>query len=196
EIHAGGRAHEQPAHVWREDTAQHRSDRDGHKDEHDQRIRRKDGYPPVLVVTEAHLLIGEELMMVQRVALVDRAQPLDVDRTMHDEFVDRPFKDVREQECEGNSEPFPCGHAMDVLDIDVERRRTHRVDDHDVKIAIIPAQDAGPIFLPKCDLALRYHWRLQSGNCWGSGPPVSVQAPASRLIYHTCITAERSGRDE
>src|SRR5262249_11573300 len=57
-----------------------------------------------------------------------------------------------------------------------------RVDDEDVKVAVIPAHDAGPVFLPECNLPLADHRRLQS---------FLVDALPCRLIYHTCITAGR-----
>ncbi len=46
---------------------------------------------------------------------------------------------------------------MDVLDVDVERRRAHRVDDGDVEIAVVPPDDAGPVLLPELDLPLTDH---------------------------------------
>jgi hypothetical protein len=46
---------------------------------------------------------------------------------------------------------------VDVPDIDVERRRTDRVDDDDVEIAVVPSDDAGAIFVAKVDLPLADH---------------------------------------
>ena len=131
--------------------------RDRHENEDDQRIGRKHGDAPILVVAEAHLVVGEELVVIERVALVDRAQALDVDRPVHDELVHRPFEQVGEQEGERDREPFQPRDVMDVLEVDVERRRAHGVDDHDVEIAVIPSEDAGAVFLPKIDLPLTDH---------------------------------------
>ncbi len=157
EIHAGGHAHEQPAHVGREQEAQHHGGRDRHQDEDDQRIGRKHGDAPVLVVAEAHLVVGEELVVVERVALIDRAQPFDVHRPVHDVSVHGPLEQVGEQEGERDGEPLAPGHVVDVLDVDVEGRRSHRVDQDDVEVAVVPAQDAGAVFLTKIDLPLTDH---------------------------------------
>ena len=45
-------------------------------------------------------------------------------------------------------------HVVDVLDVDVEGRRAHRVDDDDVEIAVVPADDARAVFLAEIDLPL------------------------------------------
>jgi hypothetical protein len=55
---------------------------------------------------------------------------------------------------------------MNVLDIHVERRGAHRIDDGDVEIAIIPPNDAGTVFLPKIDLPLTDHHAL----LWAAWP--------------------------
>ena len=74
-------------------------------------------------------------------ALVDRTQALDVDRPVHDEPVHRPLEQVGKQKGEGDREPFQPGDVMDVLKIDVKRRCTHGVNDHDMDVAVIPAND-------------------------------------------------------
>ena len=51
----------------------------------DQRIGRKEGHAPVVMVGEAHFLFGEELVMHQRVAVIDRAKCRDLRRTVHDD---------------------------------------------------------------------------------------------------------------
>ena len=57
---------------------EHDRDRDRHQDEDDQRIGREEGHAPILVVAEAHLIVGEELMVIEGVAIIDRAEPFDV----------------------------------------------------------------------------------------------------------------------
>ena len=131
--------------------------RQRHQDEHDQRIGREHRHAPILVVAETHLIVGEELVMIERVPLIDRAQALDVDRAMHDEFVRGPFEQVREQEGERNGEPLEPGHVVDVLDVDVERCRAHRIDEDDVEVAVVPPDDSGAVLLAKIDLPLTDH---------------------------------------
>src|SRR5512141_3132916 len=67
---------------------------------------------------------------------------------------------------------------MNVLDVDVERRRAHGVDDHNVNIAVVPPDDARAVFLAKIDLPLTDH----------GGSPRPLWAD---LIYHTSITGRR-----
>ncbi len=157
QIHAGGDAHEQPADIRREHRAENEGGRNRHQREHHQRVRRKHGDAPVLVVAEAHFVVAEELMMIERVPLIDRAQAFDVHRPVHDVFVHRPLEDVGEDEGQRNGEPFQPRHVMDVRDVDVEHRRPHRVDQRDVKVAVVPADDAGAVFVAEVDLALRDH---------------------------------------
>ena len=99
------------------------------------------------MVAKTHLVVGEELVMIERVALVDRAQTLDVDRPVHDVFVHGPLEQVREEEGQRDGKPLEPRHIVDVLDVDVERRRAHRVDDDDVEVAVVPPDNSGPVFL-------------------------------------------------
>src|SRR5215831_10903585 len=84
EIHAGRHAHEQPANIGREQKAENDGKRKRHQNEYDEGIRRKYGHTPILVIAESHLLVGKELMMIERMTLVDGAQAFDVDRPVHD----------------------------------------------------------------------------------------------------------------
>src|SRR5262249_50990441 len=176
EIHAGGYAHEQPADIRRKYEPEDDGHRQRHENEHDQRIRRKHRHAPILVIAETHLLIGEELMMVERVPLIDRAQALDVDWAMHDEFVHSPFEQVSEQESERNGQPLKPGDVVDVLDVDIERCRAHRVDEDDVEIAVVPPDDSGAVLFAKIDLPLTDH----SASPWLSRSPSDISH-----IYHS-----------
>src|SRR5215472_9470165 len=157
EIHAGRHAHEQPADIGRQQRAERGGRGQRHQDEDDQRVRRKHGDAPVLVVAEAHLIVGEELMMIERVTLIDRAQSLDVHRAVHDKSVHCPFEQVGEQEGERHREPLQRRHVVDVRDVDIEHRRAHGVDDGDVEVAVVPSDDAGAVLLAKVDLPLADH---------------------------------------
>ena len=103
EVHAGRHAHEQPADIRREDRTENRRRRQRHENEDDQGIGREYGHPPVLVVAEPHLRVGKELMVVERVPLVDRAQAFDVHRPVHDIFVHGPLEQVGEQKRDRHS---------------------------------------------------------------------------------------------
>src|SRR5215471_20818684 len=115
-------------------------------------------------------------MVVERMALVDRAQTLNVDRPVHDVLVHRPFEHVGEKECKRHGQPFAPGHVVDVLDVYVERRRTHGVDQHDVEIAIVPSDNARAVFLAEIDLPLTDHPRSPRpyfGALTMAAPPAS-----------------------
>ena len=110
------------------------------------------------MVAEAHLLVGEELVMVERVALVDGAQSFDRDRPVHDVLVHGPLEHVGEQERQRDRQPARASvGVLDVLEVDVEGRRAHRVDDGDVQMAVVEAHDARAVFLPECLLAFGDH---------------------------------------
>src|SRR5262249_57526186 len=101
-------------------------------------------------------------MMVERVALIDGAQALDVYRPVHDVLVHCPLEQIGEEESKWDGEPLERRHIVDVLDINVERRRAHGVDDRHVEVAVVPPHDAAPILLPEYDFHLPYHFRPSS----------------------------------
>jgi hypothetical protein len=68
-----------------------------------------------------------------------------------------PFEQIREQEGNRDCQPFQRLHIVDVLQINVERRRSHRIDDHDMQVAVIPAHNPRPVFLPEGFLSFGYH---------------------------------------
>src|SRR5262249_38672603 len=119
--------------------------------------RREHRHAPILVIAETHLRVGEKLMMIERVPLIDRAQALDVDRAMHDEFVHGPFEQVSEQEGERNGQPLEPADVVDVLDVDVERCRAYCVDEYDVEMPVVPPDDSGAVRFTKFDLPLTDH---------------------------------------
>src|SRR6185503_4823595 len=132
--------------------------------------------------TEAHLVVGEELVVVERVALIDGAQSLDVDRPVHDVFVHGPFEQVGEQEGQRHGQPLPPAHVVDVFDVDIKRGGAYRVDDGDVEIAVVPADDARAILVAEFDLALTNH------------PRISWRQPDISHMYHGAASlAIRSG---
>src|SRR5215467_9468069 len=110
-----------------------------------------------LVVAKAHFIIREELMMIERVPLIDRAQTFNIDRPVHDVFVHGPFEDVGKKESQRDCQPLEPSYIMDVLHIDVERRCAHRVDDGNMKIAVVPTDDTRAVLLSKIDLPLTDH---------------------------------------
>src|ERR1700732_523272 len=48
---------------------------------------------------------------------------------------------------------------MNMGGVDIKHRRAHGVDQHDVEVAVVPADDAGPVFVAKVNLPLRDHRR-------------------------------------
>src|SRR5262249_29465749 len=140
---------------------------------------REYSHAPILVVAETHLVVREELVMIERVPLIDGAQAFDINRAVHDIFVHRPFEQVREQEGERNSQPLEPGRVMEVFDVHKEDGRAHSVNKDDWEIAVVPPNDSGAVLLPKIDLPLTDH-------------PASPWPAEGHLIYHTCITASHA----
>src|SRR6266516_1570145 len=58
-----------------------------------------------------------------------------------------------------HGEPLHQCHIADVLDVNVERRRTHSVADCDMEIPVIPPDDPRAVFPAKLDLQLTGHCR-------------------------------------
>jgi hypothetical protein len=128
------------------------------------------------MVAKAHFIIGEELMVVKRVPLIDRAQSFYIDGPVHDVLVHSPLKDIRKQEGQRDRQPLKPRYVVNVRDIHVERRGAHGVDDRDMKITIVPTNDAGAVFLPKIDLPLTDHVALLDALRRVTG------SPAPRMI--------------
>src|SRR5262245_43385350 len=73
-----------------------------------------------------------------------------------------------------------------MLNVNVERCGAHRINDRDMKIAVIPSDDSRTVLLPKIDLSLTDHLDAPSPakTCRSSVDSAWV------LIYHASITAE------
>ena len=142
QIHRGGRRDEQPADIARDQEAEHDRRGDRHQSEHHQRIRREEGDAPVVMVGEAHLVLGEELMVHQRVAAVDGAEQFDARRPVHDVAVHIPFEEIAQEKRQRHREQFPGVQVVDVGDVDIEAGEADRVDDGDMQPAIVPAGHA------------------------------------------------------
>jgi hypothetical protein len=114
-------------------------------------------------------------MMIERVALLDRAQPFDIDRAMHDEPMHRPFEDICEQESQRQRQPFQPGDVVDVRNVDIKRRRADCGDDQDMDVTVIPADDARAVFLTKRFLSF-------GGNLDRVAPPLRRAEDRVRFI--------------
>src|SRR5262249_54878304 len=72
---------------------------------------------------------------------------------------------------------FQQRHVVNVLDVDVKRGSPHRIDDNDVEITVVPAEDSGPIFVAEGDLARADHRR-----------PLRSVSNISQ-VYHAAVSA-------
>src|SRR5215469_8800203 len=106
---------------------------------------------------------------------------------MHDEPMHRPFKNISEQKRKWHRQPLQPGHVVDMLNVDIESCRTHRVDNQNMHITVVPTDDARAIFLPECLLAFADHVMLRPKPLQG---PVSPRCHCilTSLIYYKSIT--------
>src|SRR6185437_12221051 len=95
--------------------------------------------------------------MHQRVAVIDRAERLDLRRAVHHEAMNPPFEEIRSKEGYGNDDEFPGPEVAQVRDVNVKRGKADGVDEEDVKPAVIPTGDAFPIGFAIAALAVG-HW--------------------------------------
>src|SRR5437868_7538772 len=107
-----------------------------------------------MVVGEAHLLLGEELMMNQGGTVIDRAESLDLRGAVHDEAVDPPLEEIREQEGHRHDSEFPPAQIVDIAKINRQRGKADHVDDEDMEPAIVPARDSVTVVRPVIALPL------------------------------------------
>src|SRR5579863_10375279 len=112
-------------------------------------------------------------MMIERVPLVDGAQAFDIDRAMHHIFMHAPLEQIGEYESKRHGDPLEPADIVNVLDVNVERGGSHRVNDQHMDIAVVPAEDAGAIFPAKIDLPLADHALLPARTS-----PTSAAQPA------------------
>src|SRR5260370_1336264 len=89
----------------------------------------------LMSIPKPHFLVGEELVMIERVALIDGTQPFDVHRTVHDVSVDGPLERIREQESQRDCKPLDRCHIVEMLDIDKKTRASPPVDAQPINLA-------------------------------------------------------------
>ena len=133
---------------------------DRHEDEHDQSVGRKDRHPPIAMIGEAHFLLGEELMMIQGVALIDGAHCLVLARPVHDVAMQGPFEDVAHKADGWDRQPFPPADVLDIGGIDIHGSEADGVNHCNMKPAIIPADDPRPILSAELPLPIRHRSKL------------------------------------
>ena len=154
QVHRRRRRDQQPADIGRDQPAEDERGGDRHHREGHQRIGRKERHAPVVMVGETHLLLGEELVMHQRVPVVDRAERLDLRRPVHDEAVDPPFEEIGGQKGHRHDAEFPPAQLADIGEIHRQRGKSDHVDDEDMEPAIVPAGDAVAVGRPVIALPL------------------------------------------
>ena len=154
EVDAGGRTHKQPSDVGRQqEIPEHRSGY-GDQDKYDQRVGREERYAPVCLVTKTHFLVGKELVMIECVAVVDRAEPFPFQRPVHDKTVQVPLENIARDANYWDGQPFPPQHIVNVLDVDPHCRNTNNVDHGNVNKTVVPTGDSGSVVLAKRFLLL------------------------------------------
>ena len=154
QVDAGGGGDQEPADVRGDEPARDERRRGRDQDEHHQRIGREHRHPPVVLAGEAHLLVGEELVVHEHVPRVDGAGALPLPRAVHHLGVDPPLEDVAREEHHGDGQPLPPPHALEMREIDEQGAEADEVDDRDVQIAVVPGRDAVPVDLAVGPLAL------------------------------------------
>ncbi|MNY22309.1 hypothetical protein D3C86_1559090 [compost metagenome] len=105
---------------------------------------------------DSGFLVGEILVMLARMALIDGAQREHVDPAVHDVAVHEPFDEVAGQEHRQYQGPFPRD-VVQALDRPVQRGDAHAVDHGDVQQPVIKRADIGLVLLPELALAFSHH---------------------------------------
>ena len=104
------------------------------------------------MVGEPHLLVGEELVVHQRMPVVDRPERLDLRGAVHDVAVDPPFEEIRKQERHRHDAELPPSEILDIAEIHRQRGEADDIDHEDMQPAIVPAGD--PIAIGRPVIAL------------------------------------------
>jgi hypothetical protein len=121
--------------------------------EREERTPRKEDDPPFPRRADRHLVVGEVLVMLAGVTIVDRAQGPDVDQAVHDVFVDPPLEQVREQEHGNHEQPFP-NRILEARRTPGDHRDADGVHHRDVQRSAVARVDLSLILRPESDLPL------------------------------------------
>ena len=156
QVHRRRRRDEEPADVGGERPAEEEGGGDRHQREDDEGVGREERHAEVVLAGEAHLGVGEELVMHQGVAGIDRAEEGHLRGAVHDVAVQPPFEEVAHQERQRHRQPLEQGDRLHVRDVDVERGQADGVDDEHVEPAVVPAGDALTIGRPVTALAFAH----------------------------------------
>ena len=147
---------EQPADIGADQPAERHGAGDRQQRERRQRVGREERHPVIAVIGEAHLVVGEELVMLERVPVVDRAPDRVALRTMHHVAMQPPLEEIAEQEHDRDGEQLEPRHLVQVREVDVQCGQPDRVDDRDVQHAVVPACDPLAVIRPIGPLPLAH----------------------------------------
>ena len=105
------------------------------------------------------LVVGEVLVMLAGVPLVDRPQGEDVDPPVHDVLVHCPFDEVAGDEDRDRHQPLPAG-ILQLAQAVPDGRKPGRVDHADVDQAVVHRADLRDVLLAEAPLAIAHHGKF------------------------------------
>ena len=154
-VHAGGGADNEPAGVRGPYLGQDGPADRRHDQERNQRVRRKEHDPIVAGGIVIRRFLGEELMMRQRVPVIDPHQARA--RPVHHLGMQKPFEDVgQDNHHRDHRDLGPC-RGVDVLGGIPQRRTADQIDQRDMNKTGVGRGNLGAIGFPKRGLTSGHH---------------------------------------
>jgi hypothetical protein len=154
EVLRDDRDHQDVAGVRVQHGAERERERRAERHEGEERPPREEDDAPFPRRAHRHLVIGEVLVVLARMPVVDGAQRPDVDQPVHDALVDPPLEQVGEEEHRDDEQPFPA-RALQARHAPADDRETDDVDDPDVHRSAVKGMDLRLVLPPELELALR-----------------------------------------
>ena len=108
EVLPDNRDHQDVAGVRVHRGAERERERRAHAHEGEEGAPREEDDAPFAGRAYGHLVVGEVLVVLARVPVIDRAQRPDVDQAVHHVLVHPPFEQVGEEEHRDHEQPFPA----------------------------------------------------------------------------------------
>lgn len=153
--------HDKPANIRRNQQTADYGTRQSDKKHRRHRKRREESNTPVHMIGEAHLLVRKELMMLQRVAIIELAERAIPRRPMKPHAMSPVFSKLVCQEDSRNGAPHPPCDVPKIGRAHVNDGETGDEDHRDVQPTVVPGCDLLTIGGAKRALPIRHDRCLQ-----------------------------------
>jgi hypothetical protein len=127
-----------------------------HHRQHREHAPGEEDDPELLDGVDRRVAVGEVLVMLAGVPVVDRAQREDVDQAVHHVLVHRPLGEVAGDRDRHDEQPLPGG-LLHPAHAPGDRRDAGRIHHADMQQTVVPGADPGDVLVAEPALPLGHH---------------------------------------